>query len=66
MDLITGNYYDNIKCESFLAPTTNPIIARYLITRRIYESVKKKPFEWYLLSYSEPFEGCRSPSEFFS
>ncbi|WP_165749493.1 hypothetical protein [Cellulophaga sp. Z1A5H] len=30
MDLIIGNYYDNIKCESFLDPETNRIRVRPL------------------------------------
>ncbi len=30
MDLIIGNYYENVKCESFLDPETNRIRVRPL------------------------------------
>lgn len=46
MDLILGNYYDNIKCESFLDPKTNRIRVRPLSgqgfpTNLVIESLKK-------------------------
>ena len=35
MDLIIGNYYDNIKCESFLDKETNRIRVRPLPNQQV-------------------------------